>query len=184
MRSSLFAAAGQLAVRSFRFTPLMAGWHVEIGGPVEVRGRVWLPGRGRVRLGSGVVLIGRRAPVELRAHEGGEIVIEDGVVIEDGASIEATRSVRIGARARLGAFCKVIDNNFHQTMGDRFERPEPVPVSIGEGAIVGPRAVVLPGAELGAGAILGPAEVLSFRLPAGAELPGPEGATNPSHEQH
>jgi acetyltransferase-like isoleucine patch superfamily enzyme len=177
--SQFKSVAGQLGARLFRFRPFAAAWRVEMTGAADVRGRVWLPGMGRVRIGRGVVLIGCRAPIELRAHEGGEIVIEDGVVIEDGASIEATRSVRIGARARLGAFCKVIDNNFHRTTGDRNERPEPVPVVIGEGAIVGPRAVLLPGADLGAGAKLGAAQVLSFRLPRGAELPGPASATLP-----
>jgi acetyltransferase-like isoleucine patch superfamily enzyme len=174
--SFLSVGAGQLAARSLWFTPLVAGWRVEIAGPVEVHGRVWLPGTGRIRIGRGVVLIGRRAPVELRAHEGGEIVIEDGVVIDDGASIEATRSVRICARARLGAFCKVMDNNFHRTT-NLHERPASVPITIGREAIVGPRAVLLPGADLGDGARLGPLQVLSFRLPAGAQFPGPGGAT-------
>jgi acetyltransferase-like isoleucine patch superfamily enzyme len=165
------------SLAALRFRPLSAAWRLEMNGPVAVQGRVWLPGRGRVHIGRGVVLIGRRSPIELRAHEGGEIVIEDGVLIEDGVSIEATRSVVVGARARLGAFCKIMDNNFHRTTGDRAERPPAVPVCIGQSALVGPRAVLLPGAELGAGAKLGAGQVLSFRLPPGAELPGPDGAT-------
>ena len=82
-------------------------------------GHVWVPGPGPIRIGRGVRLVGRRAPIELKAHEGGEIVIGDGVLIEDGTSIEATRSVRIGAHARIGPFCKIIDNHFHRTVGDR-----------------------------------------------------------------
>lgn len=176
MGVSLLAATGELVVRALRFRPLGVALRVEVGERLEVRGRVWLPGPGRVRIGRGVVLVGRRAPIELRAHEGGEIVIGDGVLIEDGASVEATRSVVIGPGARLGPFCKVIDNNFHQTRGDRFERPEPIPVAIGANAIVGPRAVLLPGADLGAGAVLGPAQVLSSRLPPGMRFPGSRGA--------
>ena len=171
--SSSAAAAGELAARLLRFKPLGAAWRLEVGGTVLVQGNVWLPGPGRIRLGRGVRLIARRAPIELRAHAGAEIVLGDGVVIEDGASIEATRRVTIGARARIGAFSKIIDNNFHRTVGDRAQRPEPVPIAIGEDAIVGPRAVLLPGAELGDGSRLGPSQVLSFRLPAGASLPGP-----------
>jgi acetyltransferase-like isoleucine patch superfamily enzyme len=168
------ATLGGLACRLLRFTPWLAGLRVEIDGDLEVQGLVWVPGPGRIRIGRGVRLVGRRAPIELRAHEGAEIVIEEGALIEDGTSIEATRSVRIGRRARIGPFCKVIDNHFHRAVGDRLERPEPVPVSIGEGAVTGPRAVVLPGGELGPGAWLGPGQVLSLRLPAGMELPRPQ----------
>jgi acetyltransferase-like isoleucine patch superfamily enzyme len=167
------AGVGEIAARLMRFTPLGAAWRLELEGTVEVEGRVWLPGPGRVRIGRGVRLVGVRARIELRAHEGGEIVIEDGAVIEDGTSIEATRRVHVGARARIGQFCKVMDNHFHRTVGNRAERPEGVPIAVGEGAIMGPRSVLLPGAGLGAGATLGPPQVLSFRLPAGARFPGP-----------
>jgi len=170
-KTSLPKGHGGLA-RLLRINPLVAAWGIH-AADLDVRGRVWIPGEGRLRIGRGVRLVGRRAAVELRAHEGGEIIIEDGVLIEDGTSVEATRSVRIGAGARIGPFCKIIDNHFHPTVGDRDERPEPVAVSIGEGAIIGPRSVILPGADVGAGAWLGPAQVLSFRLPAGAEFPRP-----------
>lgn len=115
-------------------------------------------------------LMARRAAIELRAHRGAQIVIEDGVIIEDGVSIEATESVSIGTRARIGAFCKIIDNHFHDLVR-RFERPRATPVVVGPDAIVGPRSVVLPGASLGAGAALGPAVVLSWPLPAGHTYP-------------
>jgi acetyltransferase-like isoleucine patch superfamily enzyme len=173
---SRLAAAGQLAARMLKFGPPLAAWRLQLGDQVQVEGRVWLPGAGRVVIGRGVRLVGRRAAIELRAHEGGEISIGDGAVIEDGTSIEATGSVRIGAGARIGPFCKIVDNHFHHTVGDRFQRPDPIPVVVGEGAIIGVRAVLLPGSEVGAGARVGPAQVLSFRLPAGAEFPGPSGA--------
>ena len=156
--------------------PPLAAWRLELDGDtgdLDLTGRLWLPGSGRIRIGRGVRLVGRRAAIELRAHEGGEITIGDGVLIEDGTSIEATRSVRIAAGARIGPFCKIIDNHFHRTVGDRYDRPEPVAISIGEGAVIGPRAVILPRGGLGAKAWLGPAQVLSFYLPAGAELPSP-----------
>jgi NDP-sugar pyrophosphorylase family protein len=149
----------------------LGAWRAMRGSDLGAAARVWLPGPGHVRIGRGVRFVGRRAAIELRAHEGGEITIEDGVLIESGTSIEATCSVRIGAGARIGPFCKIIDNHFHRTVGDRYDRPEPVSVSIGEGAVMGPRAVILPHGGLGAGAWLGPAQVLSVFLPAGAEAP-------------
>jgi acetyltransferase-like isoleucine patch superfamily enzyme len=174
MRLSLLPrSARRLGLRLRHFEPPHVALRVELGADVHVEGRVWLPGTGRVRIGRGVRLVGLRAAIELRAHEGGEIVVDDGVLIEDGASVEATSCVRIGAGARIGAFCKIIDNHFHHTLGNRSERPPAVPVVIGADAIVGLRAVLLPGAELGDRASLGPAAVLSFRLPAGARFPAP-----------
>jgi acetyltransferase-like isoleucine patch superfamily enzyme len=121
-----------------------------------------------------------QAEIELRAHSGAEIVIEDGALIEDGASIEATESVVIGAGARIGPFCKIIDNQFHATVGDRFSRPTAVPIVIGPEACVGAHAVLLPGAVLGAGASVGPGSVVSFHLAAGTAFPGTPRATQSS----
>jgi acetyltransferase-like isoleucine patch superfamily enzyme len=169
-------AAYSRAIR-FWIEAWLDAWRAARTGDLDSPARVWLPGPGHVRIGRGVRFVGRRAAIELKAHEGGEITIGDGVLIEDGTSIEATHSVHIGAGARIGPFCKIIDNHFHRTVGDRYERPEPVSVSIGEGAVMGPRAVVLPRGGLGAGAWLGPAQVLAFFLPAGAQLPRPGVAT-------
>jgi hypothetical protein len=44
-----------------------------------------------------------------------------------------------------------------------------LPVIVGEGANVGPRAVLLPGANIGAGASVAPGRVVSFRLPPGTD---------------
>jgi acetyltransferase-like isoleucine patch superfamily enzyme len=169
--SGVLGAAGELALRLRALRPLREGLRVELGCGVQVHGRVLVPGPGVVRIGDRVRLDGRR-PIELHAHEGGAIVLEDDVVVEGGVSIEATVGVRIGARARLGSFCKIIDNHFHRVTGSRTDRPAGIPVAIGDDAIVGPRAVILPGASMGAGACLGPVSVLSFWLPAGAAFPG------------
>jgi acetyltransferase-like isoleucine patch superfamily enzyme len=155
--------------RRLHFRPWSAD--VEVGD-VEVEGQVWVPGTGRVRIGDRVRFSARRSAIELRAHPGAEILIGDHAVIEDGVSIEATSLVRIGEHARLGAFCKIMDNHFHRVGQDRFDRPTPVPVVVGAGAIVGPHAVLLPGAEVGIGAVVGAGAVLSFRLAAGARFPG------------
>jgi acetyltransferase-like isoleucine patch superfamily enzyme len=153
-----------LAVRCFRLRPLRARWRVEIEGDFEVVGRVWVPGAGRVRIGRGVRLLGDTAPIELRAHTGGEIRLGEGVVVEGGSSLEAMLSIHVGARTKIGPFCKIIDNHFHRVVGDRDERPESVPIVIGEGAVIGPRAILLPGAEVEPGACVGPGVVLSSRL--------------------
>jgi acetyltransferase-like isoleucine patch superfamily enzyme len=153
-----------------RFTPLFRAWRVELEGDIEVTGKVWLSGPGRVLIGRGVKLFAHRAPIELCAHEGAELRLDRGVVVEAGASIEATGSIHVGARTRIGAFGKVMDNHFHHSAGDRNQRPPPVPVVIGRDCVIGPRAILMPGAELGAGARVGPAAVVSFRVPAGVDL--------------
>ena len=146
-----------------RLRPLCAVFRVELGPDVEVEGRVFLPGNGRVVVGRGVRLRGRRAPIELRAHDGAEIRLGDGVTIEAGASIEATQRVEVAARTSIGAFSKLIDNHYHHASGDRAERPAPVPIFVGEDATIGPRAILLPGARVGAGAVVGAGQVLSTR---------------------
>jgi acetyltransferase-like isoleucine patch superfamily enzyme len=146
-----------------RIRPLTAALRVELGPDVEIEGPVWVPGKGRVYLGRGVRLRARRAPIELRAHEGAEIRLHDGVVIEAGASIEATQHVEIGARALIGAFAKIIDNHYHRAVGDKKERPVGVPIWVGDDALIGPRAILLPGARLAARAVVRAGEVLSNR---------------------
>ena len=146
-----------------RIRPLTAALRVELGPGVEIEGQVWIPGTGRIHLGRGVRLCARRAPIELRAHDGAEIRLHDGVIVGAGASIEATKRVEIGERASIGAFAKIIDNHYHQAVGDRMERPAGVSISIGKDAVVGPRAILLPGAALAERAVVGPGEVLSNR---------------------
>ena len=156
--------------------PIRASRHLCAGADVQVEGVLWLPGSGRVVIGSRARLLGRRAPIELRAHDGALIWIGDDAVIEAGSSIEATKSVHVGAGARVGAFCKVMDNHFHRTTGDRGERPEPIPVVIGDRTILGPRVVLLPGAVIGEDAWVAPARIVSFRVPAGTPVGARDGA--------
>jgi acetyltransferase-like isoleucine patch superfamily enzyme len=147
-----------------QFVMLPLSW-MKFSRRLTVSGRVWLPGAGRVFVGHGVTLNGTPVPIELRAHSGAEIVIDDGAVIESGASIEATRSVVIGKGARIGPMCKIMDNHFHQTLGNRLVRPKAVPIVIGAHAIIGPHAIILAGGSLEPGAYLAPRGVLSFHLP-------------------
>jgi acetyltransferase-like isoleucine patch superfamily enzyme len=139
---------------------------------VKVAGRVWLPGTGRVAIGARVRLSGPCAPIELRAEEAAELVLEADVVVEDGCSIEATQMVRIGARSRLGAFCKVLDNHLHEAAGDFSRRPPGRPVVVEEDCIIGPRAILLPGAHVGRGSQIGAGTVVSRRIPPDSQFAG------------
>ena len=138
----------------------------EVSPGVKVAGRVWLPGTGRIAIGARARLSGPCAPIELRAEHAAELILEPEVVVEDGCSIEATQSVRIGA------FCKVLDNHLHEAAGDFSRRPPGRPVVVEEDCIIGPRAILLPGAHVGRGSQVGPGTVVSRRIPPGSHFAG------------
>jgi acetyltransferase-like isoleucine patch superfamily enzyme len=133
---------------------------------------VHVHGGGRIVLGADVLLDGRAVPIELHAARGAAIEIGDGVVIEGGTSIEAQSRVVVGAGARLGPYAKVMDNQFHPVKGDRHQRPASAEVRIDEGAFVGERAIVLPGAHLERGARVLAGTVISRRGQAGVTVSG------------
>jgi serine acetyltransferase len=164
------------APRATLLERLSARWKLrgcsEVGGSTRVRGRVWVHGRGTVRLGAGVMLDGAHHPIELHALDpSSEIVIGDGVFIEGGTSIEAVVSVRVGARTHLGSFSRLMDNHFHPLVGDRHWRPASAPVTVGEDVEIGPRALLLSGANVGNAATIRAGAVITRRLPV------PPGAT-------
>lgn len=136
-----------------------------VGRAPRVHGRVWIHGRGIIRLGHDVVLDGAHQPIELHALDpASEIVIGDGALLEGGASIEAVISVTIGARSRLRSFSRVLDNNFHPLQGNRHWRPPSAKVTIGEDVDVGARAILLAGATIGDGATIRAGTVINRRL--------------------
>lgn len=126
-------------------------------------GRIWTHGEGEILIDDDVVLDARWAPIELHAARGARISIARGARIESGASLEAMASIAIGPGATLGAFSKLMDNHFHQI--DRDHRlPPSRPIAVGAGAIVGERAILLPGASIAAGAVVPPGAVVSRRF--------------------
>jgi acetyltransferase-like isoleucine patch superfamily enzyme len=133
-----------------------------VGRSAIALGRIWVRGHGQVHVSDGAVLDGRAAPIELFAHRGAEIRIGPGVRIEGGASLEAVSQVFIDAGARVGSFCKILDNHFHLVGGgDRFRRPPSRPVVVEKEAVLGARAILLPGARVGRGATVPPGAVVS-----------------------
>ncbi len=129
-----------------------------VGDAPTVSGHVWVKGGGRVHVGDRVVVDAREAPVELFAHQGAEIYIGDDVRFDPGASVVALGLVTVGNRVEFGAFSKVLDSHYHPLEGDRGNRPFPVPVVIEDDVVIGPKAVLLPGAHV----------LARTRVPAGA----------------
>ena len=126
-------------------------------------GRVWIHGEGEVVFDDDVILDARWAPIEIHATRGARIAIGRGVRIDSGASLEAVASISVGAGATLGAFCKVMDNHFHQ-IDDDHRLPPSRPVVIGAGATIGERAILLPGASIANGASVPAGAVITRRF--------------------
>jgi acetyltransferase-like isoleucine patch superfamily enzyme len=141
---------------------------------LKARGR--LVARPQVRVGRGVTIT---------AAPGARILLEDGCILGDGARIEANAgTIRIGAAARLGersvlvalagidvgAGCVVGDWALVSDAEPSFEDPErPIreqplraaPVTLGDGARIGPHAKVLAGAAIPPGAVVEPYAVVT-----------------------
>ena len=117
-----------------------------VGRDVRLHGHVWIHGGGKIEIRDRVCIDAVDLPVELHAEPEGEIVIGEGSLIGGGTSIEATARVLIGDGVRIGRLCKILDNSFHGIRGDRNQRPPSRLVEIGAGAVIGDRAILLPGA--------------------------------------
>jgi acetyltransferase-like isoleucine patch superfamily enzyme len=154
-----------------------------IAGPSRLA-RLRLSARGRLT-------VGRRVAVErgarVRVAPGARVVIEDGCLLGEGCRIEAQGgTVRIGRGARLGprsvlVALQGIDVGAEAVVGSwamvtdaepTFEDPErptrlqPVrsaPVRVGDGALIGAHAALLPGAVIGAGEVVAPYETRAPR---------------------
>lgn len=151
---------------------------------IRMRGGT-LVGRGvRVDVAPGArLLIGESAELgdgcRLEVH-GGSVEIGDGAVLGEGCTIVARAGVRIGAGCRLEDGVAIIDCG--RRFGDvevpiRLQALAAAPVQIDPGAILGPRAVVLPGVRVGAGARVGARFVVESDVPAGAFVEGLPGLT-------
>ena len=92
-------------------------------------------------------------------------------VIGQGAALAALEQVEIGDGVVLGSFVMVMDSDFH-VVGDPDRMPEPRPVSIGDGARIGHRAVILPGVSIGANALVDAGAVVSHPVPDGGHVAG------------
>ena len=147
----------------------------ELGSSPLVVGRIWIHGKGTLRIGNRVRLDASIEPIELYVGPGAEMVIGDDVEIQGGTSLEALQSVQIGDRCRIGARCKVLDNNFHQ-LAKRLEKPKSVPVVIEAGAILEDGAIVLPGAHVRGGSVIKRNAVVRRHPAATAATAGQEGA--------
>jgi acetyltransferase-like isoleucine patch superfamily enzyme len=137
-----------------------------VGSNAQALGSPQIVNEGRIELGSDVRLVSRWKPILLSTRAHGAIVIGDGAVIDYGTIVTASSLVRIGSGAQIGNSCVIADT---QIPGMEPELDEVArPIEIGEGARLGARVTVLPGATIGAGAIVAVGSVVDGDIPAGA----------------
>lgn len=145
----------------------------QVGRNVTLRGRVWIHGRGKVRIEDNVVLDGEFAPIELHSIQPeSELVLRDGAYIGPGTSIEAEKRIDIGRCSSLGPFCKLMDTHFHHALGGRQVRPPAQPLTIEENVVVGARCVLISGAHLEGRVTIAPGTVVTRRVAAGRKAAG------------
>jgi len=153
---------------------------VEFEGKAEFLGRpmISMAKGARIVLGDGVLVgssvranpLGLPHPSALRAlARGAELILGAGVGLS-GSAVCAGKLIEIGESTILGAGAMVIDNDFHQPIGDWGWNNDPVtgarPVKIGRGVFIGARAVVLKGVTIGDRAIIGAGAVVTKDVPA------------------
>jgi acetyltransferase-like isoleucine patch superfamily enzyme len=154
-------------------------WGLKLGAGILLNGRPYLhryPGS-RIVLGDRVCLnsalrsnpIGCSRPVSLRTmRPGAEIILGPGVGLS-GTSVCAALRIEIGEGTFVGADAMIFDNDFHSPLGEwnwsAAAADNPKPVTIGRGAFIGARAIILKGVTIGDRAIVGAGAVVTKDVP-------------------
>ena len=114
-------------------------------------------------------------PITLRGggpiHE--RLWIGAGTTINSPCLIELNATVRIGERVGIGHHVVIITSG--HAIGPPGERRGPIvpsPVSIGDGAWIGARAMLMPGVSVGTGAVVGAGTLVTRNVPRHAVVAG------------
>lgn len=99
---------------------------------------------------------------------GCKLIIGNNVGIS-GSTINATTSIIIGDDVRIGSGCLITDTDSHQlNYGERSTHSGEIakaPITIGKGAFIGARCIVLKGVSIGEGAVIGAGSVVTKDVP-------------------
>lgn len=160
---------------------------VKFGRNVIVERFANLDGHGAIELGDNVWL-GRASYVHV--WPGAKLTIDRDTYLGRGTIILVHRSVRIGHHCMIAPYSHITDVN-HGMAPDRLMRDQPLesyPIDIGNDVWLGAGCSVLPGVHIGQGSVIGaravvtkdipeyaiavglPARVIKFRRPAASKL--------------
>jgi acetyltransferase-like isoleucine patch superfamily enzyme/acyl carrier protein len=142
-----------------------------VGDNIVLEGRPHIRNLGFVSLGDGVTIKSSPVVTHMVTAPGGSIRIGTGVSIGHGASISAHTDVILEDGVKLGALAIIIDTDFHD-IALHDAAGISAPITIGRGAILGPRVTVLRGSHIGAGAIVEAGSVVTGEISARARVRG------------
>ena len=126
------------------------------GARVRCHGRVLVPRRAGVAVGSRTIFLGGAIPTELRCHEGAELSIGEQTLVNYGVSVAARRRVQIGARCMVASLVHIRDDDGRRT----------APVTIGDDVWIGKGCIIYPGVRIGDCAIISAGSVVRRHVPA------------------
>lgn len=144
---------------AWRYAPLFGvRWQeVDISGPCVIHGG------GKFVVGRGVAIRATpRLPVELFCGRGAVLSLANGCFLNQGVHIACCERVSVGEASLLADQVLVMDTDFH-AVGN--QSVQTAPVTIGAGAWVGARAIVLKGVTIGDGAVIGAGAVVTHSIP-------------------
>jgi maltose O-acetyltransferase len=127
---------------------------------------------GGLQIGRGTVVFGRMT-VTGSAHPANTVRIGRWCWLNRGCFIDASAQVTIADRVAIGHDVMILTST-HE-VGPPVRRASEMvlaPVTIGEGAWIGARAVVLPGVSIGEGAVVGAGAVVTRDVPANTVVGG------------
>ena len=107
--------------------------------------------------------------VRLEVAEGAVLSIGKGTYLNRNTVVVCHESVEIGAGCMVSWDVVIMDTNDHKVPGSS---PAAGAVTIGSGAWIGCRAIVLPGVTIGPGAVIGAGSVVTRDIPANSVAVG------------
>ncbi|MDQ1423991.1 MAG: hypothetical protein QOD72_1489 [Acidimicrobiaceae bacterium] len=126
---------------------------------------------GKLAIGDDVVISSTPVTTHLVTGHEGFLQIGNRVEIGHGGAVACLEHIIIEDDAVIGAFVAIMDSDFH-VAGDGAAAPRPRPITIGRGAKIGHRAIILPGSHIADGAIVESASVVSGTIHPGARVAG------------
>ncbi len=159
-------AAGRARAAMLRVRGARIGAKTSIGSFVRTR-RPWC-----ITLGSRVEI---EHDVFLKiVADDAKLAVGDHAFIGTGSEIDVLQSVTIGAHALIAPNVFITDHTHNTAAGLRLDEQgsRSAPVTIGDDAWIGTRAVILPGVTIGDGAIVGAGAVVTKDVPPNAIAAG------------
>jgi acetyltransferase-like isoleucine patch superfamily enzyme len=150
---------------------------VVIGAPVKLSWRrLQAAGGNRITIGNFVICYGAINCQRAKAT----VTVGDRSFIGSGSVVACAERVTIGSGVLISHECYLIDTDGHSmSLAERkndipnrwkgtktWEGVQCAPITIADGAWIGPRVIILKGVEIGAGAVIGAGSVVTKSIPA------------------